>query len=319
MDYEQLGLNLPESTLSWGGHPASVRPLLESVLALLIRATDGPNISGSFAILGPDGSWRKTALGYCQLMMDGSLQTYSGAWPRRATMSAGIAGEPPTWKRRTSGTGYSSSENWPTPDTNNHWDGTHLRKEAHGMHAVSLHHAVALWPTPTTPNGGRSVAHVEDWRSDMTAYHNGKKVQVDLNAAVKMWPTPRANDAEKRGEIGNDPRNGLPGAVNWPTPRSSDANGIGKHGDGGPDLRTTVWNTPTCNDAKNSSLPPSMGKRDSLTGDLIRDGVQGILNPDWVETLQGYPAGWTRLPEGWKNKGGQQGAGRSNTNGNRPE
>ena len=27
------------------------------------------------------------------------------------------------------------------------------------------------------------------------------------------WPTPRANDAEKRGMIGDDPRNGLPAAV----------------------------------------------------------------------------------------------------------
>ena len=51
-----------------------------------------------------------------------------------------------------------------------------------------------LWPTPMVPNGGRSVAHVTDWRSDRTAYHNGKKVQVDLNAAVKMWPTPTRRD-----------------------------------------------------------------------------------------------------------------------------
>jgi len=51
---------------------------------------------------------------------------------------------------------------------------------------------VKMWPTPTVPNGGRSVAHVTDWVSERTAYHNGKKVQVDLNAAVKMWPTPTA-------------------------------------------------------------------------------------------------------------------------------
>ena len=38
---------------------------------------------------------------------------------------------------------------WPTPDTNNHRDGTKMRKEAKGRHAVSLHHAVALLPTPT--------------------------------------------------------------------------------------------------------------------------------------------------------------------------
>lgn len=168
-----------------------------------------------------------------------------------------------------------------------------------------------LWPTPTTPNGGRSVAHVEDWRSDRTAYHNGKKVQVDLNAAVKMWPTPRANDAEKRGNIAPDPRNGLPAAVK-------------------------MYNTPSANDAKNSTLPASQAGRDSLVGDVMRmlptpnardwknatasewenpkntrnlnrriaydlDGESspearnGQLNPRWVEWLMGFPIGWTAL------------------------
>lgn len=51
--------------------------------------------------------------------------------------------------------------------------------------------ASGLWPTPTCPNGGRSVAHVTDWRSERTAYTaSGKKVQVDLSQAVKRWPTP---------------------------------------------------------------------------------------------------------------------------------
>lgn len=46
-----------------------------------------------------------------------------------------------------------------------------------------------LWPTPTLPNGGRTLHHVDEWRG-RSAYHKGKKVQVDLAAAVKMWPTP---------------------------------------------------------------------------------------------------------------------------------
>lgn len=41
---------------------------------------------------------------------------------------------------------------------------------------------------------------------------------------VRMWPTPRANDAEKRGAVSPEPRNGLPGAVRlWPTPKARDA------------------------------------------------------------------------------------------------
>lgn len=46
-----------------------------------------------------------------------------------------------------------------------------------------------MWPTPTLPNGGRTLHHVDEWRG-RSAYHKGKKVQVDLSAAVKMWPTP---------------------------------------------------------------------------------------------------------------------------------
>ena len=58
-----------------------------------------------------------------------------------------------------------------------------------------------MWPTPNCPNGGRSVAHVTDWRG-RTAYHNGKKVQVGLESAVRIWPTPQASDNRDRGHLG---------------------------------------------------------------------------------------------------------------------
>jgi hypothetical protein len=43
----------------------------------------------------------------------------------------------------------------------------------------------ALWPTPTVPNGGRTIHHVDQFNG-RTAYYKGKKVQVDLNQAVKL-------------------------------------------------------------------------------------------------------------------------------------
>lgn len=311
MDYEQLGLTLPESTLLWEARPASVRPLLESALGLLTRATAGPNISGSFAKLGPDGSWLKIALGCSQLTMDGSLEIFSGVWPRRATMFAGIVGEPPTSERRTNGTGCLSSENWATPNT---------------MDFLPQRSTEALIRQATTTRAGRTrPANLRE--------------QVDPET-MRNWPTPTASEATHGGPNQRDSsgRPGLTATVkqSWPTP---DTRGFTNEGAlqmmarsmtdyqefSGMAYRACekdkakVWNTPTCNDAKNSTLPPSMGKWDSLTGDLIRDGAKGQLNPDWVETLQGYPAGWTRLPEGWKNSRGQLDAGRSNTNGNRPE
>lgn len=45
-----------------------------------------------------------------------------------------------------------------------------------------------LLPTLLRPNGGRSMAYVSDWRGK-SAYHNGKRVQVDLKAVLKMLPT----------------------------------------------------------------------------------------------------------------------------------
>jgi hypothetical protein len=58
-----------------------------------------------------------------------------------------------------------------------------------------------LWPTPMTPNGGRSIPPGSEIKGGMTptAYRDGNKYQVDLNQAVKkgMWPTPVASDGSK--------------------------------------------------------------------------------------------------------------------------
>lgn len=85
----------------------------------------------------------------------------------------------------------------------------------------------SLWPTPKATIRG-------DCPSER------RRNSPDLPSAVKMWPTPRANDAEKKGNINcSDPRNGLPAAV-------------GIHS-------------------------------------------QGQLNPNWVESLMGFPDDWTNI------------------------
>jgi len=57
------------------------------------------------------------------------------------------------------------------------------------------------------------------------------------------------------------------------------------------------WPTPTVNDSKNCTLPPSQVKHDNIPGALLRDGEKagGSLNPTWVEWLMGWPLGWTDL------------------------
>jgi hypothetical protein len=68
------------------------------------------------------------------------------------------------------------------------------------------------------------------------------------------------------------------------------------------ELATTVRDrmlpTPTTNDSKNSSLPPSQVERDGLAGAMLRDdsiptGAATYLNPCFVEEMMGFPVGWT--------------------------
>jgi hypothetical protein len=57
------------------------------------------------------------------------------------------------------------------------------------------------------------------------------------------------------------------------------------------------WPTPTVNDSKNSTLPPSQIHHDNIPGALLRKGEKpgSQLNPMWVEWLMGWPLGWTDL------------------------
>lgn len=61
-----------------------------------------------------------------------------------------------------------------------------------------------------------------------------------------------------------------------------------------------IWGTPTANDAKNTLSDSQMG-RDTLTAHIVEaedGGKGGQLNPDWVESLMGYPLGWTDVRKG---------------------
>lgn len=149
------------------------------------------------------------------------------------------------------------------------------------------------WPTPNVPNGGRSVKHAE--RIGRSYYHNGKKVQLGLEAAVRMWPTPRATqEAQGRGD--------LLGAVRgWQS--------ASKHHGG------RTWPTPNCGDARQSRNVARRAERRISKPNLqvtLPEVVGGQLNPDWVEWLMGWPIGWTaseplamaRFREWWRQHGG---------------
>jgi hypothetical protein len=121
------------------------------------------------------------------------------------------------------------------------------------------------------------------------------------------WPTPCARDycpAHKREYIEAKRAQGhgmskLNDAVAhqtmFPTPLSSNTKAHHMRSGGRP--ARSYWPTPTVNDSKNSTLPPSQVAHDNIPGALLRDGEKtgGQLNPTWVEWLMGWPLGWTDL------------------------
>lgn len=217
MPWEKKELN-PTISISYSPpRLANVPALLGRVWGMLTNVTAGRSACESFATLAQDGSWLKTSQGCCQLMLDGSLEPYSESWPRWGMMLRGACMEPPTSARPTKGiasalwptarrqskTGPSKTNTrqgggdlqtavmWPTIKAS---DGRHGGPNARDSAAKQSLPSAVMWPTPTVPNGGRTLHHVEEWRGN-TPYHNGQKVQVDLNHAVH-WATPAAQDAK---------------------------------------------------------------------------------------------------------------------------
>jgi hypothetical protein len=107
-----------------------------------------------WASLGPNGWLLKTQQGFTQAMMDGSLQKYSGSYPKAGMMQNG------TLYRRVSLVHYINAKEyllWPTPTASKGNDGekvyTYL-KRAHrdGGRGLTIAMACALAPEPgTTP------------------------------------------------------------------------------------------------------------------------------------------------------------------------
>lgn len=123
-----------------------------------------------------------------------------------------------------------------------------------------------------------------------------------LQMAAMMWPTPKATAAGpdfakmKRSRTGVSLQTAV---AMFPTPTASNTKAVHMRGaDKGKKRQARSYlPTPTVNDLKNSTLPPSQAKHDNLPGYLLRAGEKpgGQLNPTWVEWLMGWPIGWTDL------------------------
>ena len=153
----------------------------------------------------------------------------------------------------------------------------------------SARHIVATvsssWPTPTASD------HIE---RKSTQQKEGSRHSLTLPDAVKRWPTPRSSSAmgEEISQIQKRLTNGAPykGKLEeavaiqpeqWPTPRSSSAMAASLE---------TVRNSPRVTRGYQtfSRLEEHLARRTSLTGKL---------NPGWVESLMGFPTGFTDLED----------------------
>src|SRR5690606_27875354 len=168
------------------------------------------------------------------------------------------------------------------------------------------------WPTPTASDGTTGAIIGKNDKYGVS--RNGRFYKVDQEGnrrngdvglartvyltETKAWPTPHANCHTGAGTHGEGGANLQTAVKMWPTPRANKIDGYSSTG-----LSQTLgqavrmWSTPAAQDGKNATLPPSQRKRDTIPGAVIRTGENGQLNPAWVETLMGFPIGWTE-PDG---------------------
>jgi hypothetical protein len=91
----------------------------------------------------------------------------------------------------------------------------------------------------------------------------------------RTWPTPTVKGNYNRKGASKKSGDGLATAVMWRTPNASDA---------------TKWS--------NQSMADRLAKGQQLrlnTQVSPEGGKGGLLNPDWIEWLMGWPIGWTAL------------------------
>lgn len=148
------------------------------------------------------------------------------------------------------------------------------------------------WPTPDAAQG-------YSYTAGRTPGGTGQP-GVRLYDAMRMlaWPTPMAGDATgSRSSKGKDrpDEGGLAfAAKTWATPRT-DGFDAGRHRGKADSLHSQVkasaWPTPTASD-KTTRKPSERWEGKSDLSSMV-NGAK--LNPEWVESLMGFPEGWTEV------------------------
>ena len=80
-------------------------------------------------------------------------------------------------------------QNWPTPDTQNHRDGTVRRKDSYGSHGVSLHHKIAETENWETANAGDGKAGMAEGRQQKSLGQDVSNQQGGYKPSMKLNPS----------------------------------------------------------------------------------------------------------------------------------
>jgi hypothetical protein len=226
----------------------------------------------------------------------------------------------------TSGDGLATAvrKEWPTPragkTTDERQEAWEARRDAGQVSTPPLSLAVK-WATPRA-EGFDAGAH--------------RGTPDSLHAQVKGWPTPKTRDHHAEGANAN-PAARSPSLARviqkgWPTPRASEWKGVGPPGSKSEQYRldkgyldATVQReefplagsescslltakdspkknspAPSVEESTESARAPAPPRTTSTSTPSSGKSCTPALSPDWVETLMGFPVGWTdvgpRLP-----------------------
>lgn len=165
------------------------------------------------------------------------------------------------------------------------------------------------WPTPDSQNfnDGEDLVQFKERQTWLKLNKkNGNGMGMPIAVAVRNWNTPTTLLSSIRSSEGM--KNTLAGDVaNWSTPtaspnanrtlRQKPSNATGKHG-GHLTAEVLNWGTPTASTtAKGTTVHSEMLAHGHLVAQVEEfadtQKEHHRLNPDWEETLMGWPVGWS--------------------------
>lgn len=194
-------------------------------------------------------------------MRDGFIRRLSGLTLPHSTANHGVASFISSLREIPAKT-IPSPESAPDPMES---DSLRLRSAASPKSAGLILSSARTFRGTLTDNLPLSPQHWKNWTTALRQEYSVRpRPVIPCNASdYSSWPAPRANDAEKRGAVGDDPRNGLVAeAEYWMGPVASDTTmRTQRYAQGGMPLSMQVnqanisltWPAPACRDHKGSS------------------------------------------------------------------